>query len=176
MDVFVKIAEYEEDFKKQRSISDKKLILFGASYFTEVFFSYIPHIDYFCDFECNEKRDYHGIKQITLEEMAQLEDGVDILFAKTPQLDEFERFCILLVQYKIRAKVYNLFLNVAFPFLEEERKYSFEKKKERLRVRIVNYDNGWILSKFAERMNECLLQMGVDSDIAYTIEDRKSVV
>lgn len=173
--MFVKIAEYDENLKKQRKISDKKLILFGISYFSEMFFPYFPHIDYYCDFDYGEKKDYHGIRRITIEEMVQLKERVDILFAKTPQIDEFERFCIFLIENKIKAKVYNLFLNAAFPFLEDESNYSFKKKNERLRVRIVNYDRGWILSKFAERMNECLLQLGVDSDIAYTIDTKADI-
>lgn len=55
-------------------------------------------------------------------------------------------------------------------FLSSENlKYHYQEHENRLKVRIINYEGGgWILTKFADRMNECLLQMGIEVEIGMT--------
>lgn len=161
-----KIMSYENDFYKVTKLAPKPLIIYGAGSAGEKAIPYLEKIDYFCDKNAREIQENHGIKVLLPEEVKNVIDECYILVCVNKREKTFQAICDYLNDLDINAKVFNFYHNIAFHVFAEDDRYHFNKIDRPLRVRLVSYDRrGWILTKFAKKLEENLERLGVDVDI-----------
>lgn len=144
---------------------DKKVIVYGAGHTARENFNYMGHVDYFCDQRAKEIRAVNGIACIQPEELLNI-DGEMIILICIKRRDVVEEIKLLICELPISAEVFDYFENSSFScFNTLTYAYHFEPK-EKLRIHIVSENDGWILTKFATKLQEELSKLGQDADIS----------
>lgn len=162
------IADYEDDFRKAAvSEGSGKVVFCGTGAIFAKLLPYLPKGDFFWDLGGTLGPEFAGVPTIDLERLLQ-EKGELSLLVCFHKKNIFQNICELLEQSGLRAKIYDLYDNCAFELLKENDHYNYQEQSGHgpLRVRIVNYEGGgWILTKFAQRLEENLNNLGVQAQI-----------
>lgn len=163
----ITIADYEDDFQKIVTSREKGKIVFcgTAMIFNRLLF-HLPKGDYLWDVGGTLGEEFRGIQTISLEQLATMQEEIYLLVC-FDQKKVFQKICELLMQTEVHAKLYNLYDNCGFELLKDNYSYVYKDYQNKpLKVRIINYEGGgWILTKFAQRLKENLISLGVQADI-----------
>lgn len=148
-------------------ISDNKpIIVYGAGSVAKRQFGYLERVDYFCDKKAKEIKSLYGIEVILPSEVKEKCDDCHILVCINAGTKIYDEICDELNRLEINGDIFNYYDNVAFNVWHNTFSYNYKSGSRPLRVRLVSYDEyGWILTKFANRMEENLNKMGIDVDI-----------
>lgn len=165
-------SKYNDVFSDENA----KVIIYGAgcvgNYVRKV--GLVKAIDFFCDKNAERIKRLGNIKVIFPKELANLEGNLNILVCINDKNATMEMVQRELSQYKINARLYDFFDNLSFPNMNylELKNNKFEVSKDviinQLKINIVCYEDpdAWILGKFARKLNESLVKLGIDSKIS----------
>lgn len=146
-----------------------KIILYGAGNEGRKNYKNIGHIDFFCDQSAESIGKIDDITCLHPKELEQIKDKMIILIC-IRQKSIVNSICELLGTLQIDAEVFSFFDNPAFPMFDGSAfRYSY-RKKDKLKIRIIYLNDGWILGKFAKKLQEELYKLGQEVDIA-EVED-----
>lgn len=145
------------DFVKKHS--EYKVIIYGAGNIAQTNYKYFGHIDFFCDQNAKNIGNIENIPCITLEELSAFKDKMIILIC-IKNKNVVSEVCKVIEELNICAEVFCFFDNPAFQKFDFSKyKYNVEVK-EKLKIRIIYLDDGWIFGKFAYKLKEELDKMG----------------
>lgn len=164
------IVNIKDDyFDYVKNNPDCKIVVYGAGNEARKNYKYIGHIDYFCDQKAKSIGLIEDIPCLLPEELSGIRSKVIILIC-IKQAVVVEQVCLMLDKLQLDATVFYFFDNPGFPCYDVSPYMYVAKSKTSLRIRIVNRNDGWILNKFAIKLQEELKQLGQRVDIA-DIED-----
>lgn len=164
----VQLMEYEADFYAIRESSGRTLVLYGMGERAEALYPYFGNISYVCDKRAGSVRDFHGIKVIKPEELANLKRKLIVLICIKKEINR-KQVKEQLSCMDIDAMVFDVYDNVAFNCFHPQKK-ELQKEATLNRVRLVCASDGWILQKFAVRMREELQKKGIAADIGRCVD------
>lgn len=142
-----------------------KIVVYGAGNEARKNFKYIGHIDYFCDQRAKSIGTLEGIPCLLPEELAQIHEKMIVLIC-IRQVEVIDQICRLFDELQIDAEIFYFFKEPMFSNYDASPYLYSLRSKDRLRIRIVCENDGWILSKFARKLQEELRKLGQDADIA----------
>ncbi len=161
----IMVGGYEDNFLNIYSREKREFVLCGDEGTLYRLQPYLPPADFFWDV-LGRGGGFGDIPSVSFEQLIEIKELMYILVCFNDS-DLFESICDLLAHTQIQAGVFNVFHNCAFDFFRGNYEYVQRAPLNApMKVRIVNYEGGgWILTKFAQRMNENLNDMGVRSEI-----------
>lgn len=171
----LEIMSSQINFKEYVLSHPNIVVVYGAGTASKIAFPYIPQIDYYCDKNADKIISFNGKKVLHPKELESISSELIILVCINKKQSSFDEICNSLKQYKIKAKVFNYFNNIAFPCYIPKIKYQANTRKHSLKVRLVSYNPEWILGKFARKLNENLLSLGIQSDIGTCIDSSADI-
>lgn len=155
----------DDYFKYISSHPEHKVIVYGAGDMGRKYYKYVGCIDYFCDRRAKEIKNIDGIPCLLPEELKDIPCRMIILICVRDEGTAAQVF-ELLAGLNLDAEVFYFFNNCSFAGFDcspYQRKINL---KDRLRIRIICRDKSWIIGKFAGKLQEELLKLGQDVDIA----------
>ncbi len=154
--------KYEDDFNEYVRKGDRKLVIYGAGNAAQIVYPYLENVSYVCDQKADGKLKFHDLTVLQPEALQSLSEKVIILIC----VKDGKVRCQIketLKKYELDAKVFELYNNIAFDCFH---KTEYIRSSEKVRyVRLVCRDDGWIFTKFAQRMQEQLELKGVKAII-----------
>lgn len=162
----IEIANYNENFLEIIKKNDRKVIIYGAGSASRIAFPFLPKVHYYCDKNAENIKTINGVEVITPETLSKYNQLYYILVCVNKKRTTFQEICEFLESIRIRGKIFNYFHNIAFNCFQPLPPYKASVKGNSLRVRLISYDDGWILGKFARKLEEELRKLGVKVDIA----------
>lgn len=174
----IQVMEYEDSFTKMALETQDTIIIYGAGTVGKRILPYIDRVDYFCDKNAELIKEICKVPVLHPNEIVKLKSSISILVCVNKKEKTFREICNYLEELVINAKVFNYANNISFSIFKDQSNYTYHlrPKMKPLRVRIVSYDtNGWILEKFAKRLEENLKKMGVDVDIASFVDPKADI-
>lgn len=163
----VQFMNYEEDFYEFMRNTDRKLVIYGIGHAAQKVYPFLENISYACDKKADGKLLFHDLVVLKPEELQNLTEKIVILICiKRDSVRQQVRET--LSHYTLDANVFEFYDNIAFNCF---RKTEYMRCKVKINyVRLVCSDNGWILSKFANRMKEQLELRGIKAEIGNCID------
>lgn len=143
---------------------DLKVIVYGAGYYARRNLRYMGQVDYFCDRDAKRIDKVEGIPCLLPEELLEIDERMIILVC-VKQKDTADEISRILCGLPINAEVFSFFENTSFSSFDVSTYAYHFKAKDRLRIRIVSAEDGWILMKFARKLQEELNKLGQDVDM-----------
>ena len=147
-----------------RAHLDVPIVIYGAGDVARKNYKELGRIDFFCDKRAREICNIDGIRCITQRELENLNDKLIILIC-VEEKKIFHEICQELSKLEIIADVFYLFDNPAFAFFKYDSERPKEDIKEKLRIRLIYREDGWIFGKFAGKLKEELEKLGQDVSI-----------
>lgn len=161
-------------FEYVESNPECKVIVYGAGNEGRKNCKYIGRIDFFCDKRARDIGKINGISCLLPQELEKINERMIVLIC-IRQKSIVDSICEMLGRLQIDAEVFTFFNNPAFPVFDGSPfQYSY-RRKDRLKIRIIYLNDGWILGKFAKKLQEELSKLGQEVDIAEE-EDPKADV
>ena len=159
----VELIKYEDDFLELYKKEPKKIIAYGAGKCFEDNYDKLPQIEYVCD--KNVELVGCRIKGITVCQPEELYKHTKEIYIVvfTYSTDIFWEIFEQIKEYGISAKVLCIQNNIAFSYLYTNTIKSYKKLNctDAYTVNLVCGDKGWILRKFADRMESRLKERGI---------------
>lgn len=164
----VQIMDYTDDFYKIMDSSERTLILYGMGKRAEVLYPYFENISYVCDKRADETENFHGIAVIRPEHLESLKEKLAILICVKKEVYR-KQIKDMLSRMDMDAIVFDCYDNVAFPVFRPQKREELNNVVLN-KVHLVCTSEGWILRKFAVKMQEELLKKGIKADISNSID------
>lgn len=163
----MQIMEYKKNFFEELGRTDRALVLYGIGNVAKMVYPYMPKVSYVCDQKADGTLSFHGLPVRRPEELEQLSEPLIILVCVGDATVSRE-IADSLQKLDIDAAVFEYCNNCAFIKFEP---LIYESVEKEIRyVRLVCRDEGWILSKFANRMKEYLQQKGIRAEIGECVD------
>ncbi len=161
------LIRYEDDFLELYKRKPRKIIAYCAGKCFEDNYDRLPQIECVCDKNVEEGRKVKGIKVCCPEELSKYEEEIYIIVF-TYSTEIFWEVFDQISGYDISAEVLSIINNTAFDCLYGNTANSYKKinNAETYTVNLVCNDKGWILSKFANRMQQYLEKNGIQAFIS----------
>ncbi|RKI88655.1 glycosyltransferase family 1 protein [Parablautia intestinalis] len=168
MEKRIEIMDYQDDFYKIMSESERKLVLYGMGAVAENVYLHFTNIFCVCDRKARNGELFHGIPVIAPDDLEKMDEKLAILICVKKE-DYRTQIVDMLLSMNIDAFVFDFYNNSSFnTFRQQKRKII--KNACISKVRLVCSDNGWILCKFAEKMKEELLKSGIQAEIGKGVD------
>lgn len=161
--IAVNVKDDYFDYVKEHP--DCKIVVYGAGNEARKNYKYIGHIDYFCDQRAKSIELIEDIPCLIPEELAGIHGKIIIIIC-IRQTAITEQVCSILEKLQLDVVVFHFFDNPSFAQFDVSPYSYVVNPKDKLRIRIVNRKDGWILSKFAAKLQEELTRLGQEADIA----------
>jgi hypothetical protein len=163
----IKIAKYEDDFCAMYCQNKRKIIAYGAGNGLKRNFDKLTSIDYICDLNATEIKEFNGVRVIEPNELQDLKEPLYIIVFIYNSTTYME-VCNALKKYQIDAVIFHYFNNISFgySFWGTSKSYQLAEEHRKLSVNLVCQDGAWIFKKFADRMCEHLSQYDIDVAIS----------
>lgn len=164
----VQIMNYVDDFYAIRDSSERKIVLYGMGERAEALYPYAGKISYVCDKRADSVKDFHGITVIKPEDLENLKEKLIILICvKKERLRAQikEELCSI----DVDAMVFDIYDNIAFNFFHMQKREVL-KNGSLHKVRLVCPSEGWILQKFAVKMQDELKKKGIEAEIGKCVD------
>ena len=150
------------DYVKKHS--EYKVVVYGAGNMTRKNYKFMGHIDFFCDQNAKNIGKIGNISCLMPEELKKFNDRIIILICIKNKKVVFE-VCSMMEKQHINAEIFSFFQNPAFSQFDDS-EYIYEvNPKNKLKINIVYNDDGWILGKFAQKLQEELNKLGYEVSI-----------
>ncbi len=144
-----------------------KVVVYGAGGIARQNYKYFGHIDFFCDKKAKNIGNIGNVKCITPEELIAFKDKVIVLISIQDK-DSVKEVCKVLGNTEGGTEVFWFFKNPAFSRFDDSKYQNVIHARDQLKIRIVYRNDGWILGKFARKLQEELTKLGQLVDIAET--------
>lgn len=161
----IQIMSYEEDFYRYVENSLYPVVVYGAGTASQIAFPYFSRVDFFCDKNALTIKTFNKVPVLLPNELEKLNKKLIILVCVNKKSSTFEEICNNLNKQNIDAYIFNYYNNISFNCFHPIVSQINTEINKPLKVRLISYDNSWILSKFAKKLNENLLNLGVHSEI-----------
>lgn len=152
-------------FEYVKEHAGQKIIVYGAGYETKRNYKYIGKADYICDQRAKDIKMFEGIPCILPEDLKNFHEKIIILIC-IRRKDIVGQICLMLNSLQIDAEIFYYFDNKAFPHFEASDYLYSAVPKKKLKIRLIFNNDGWILEKFARKLQEELEKLGQEADIA----------
>lgn len=162
----IEIADYQQDFLQAVKEEHRLIVVYGAGTASRIAFPFLPDIFCYCDKNADSIVSLHGKKVIKPQKLSELNEKLYILVCVNKKESTFNQICKELEKLELDLKIFNYFNNIAFNCYLPSKPYEVVRSGSALRVRLVSYDKGWILNKFAVKLEQELKKMGVNVDVA----------
>ena len=153
---------------------EDKVVIYGAGDMGRKYYKYFEHVDYFCDQNAKKIKNIDGITCLLPEELKDIQCKMIILICVRDERVA-GKIAQVLGSLNLEAEIFYFFNKGSFA----EFSYSPYKRKlnlkDRLRIRIICTDGSWIIGKFARKLQEELLKLGQEVDIADEEEPKADV-
>lgn len=164
----VRIMNYMDDFTIIRDSSGYDVVLYGMGERAEALYPYLGKISYVCDQRADAAKDFHGIPVIIPEDLKRIKQQLLILICIKKEVYRTQ-IKEQLSHIDMDAMVFDIYDNVAFNCFHPQKKEVIKKGSLR-KVRLVCASEGWILRKFAVKMQEELNKRGIEADIGKCVD------
>lgn len=152
------------DYTKKNTVTK---IVYGAGNVVKSNYKLFGAIDFFCDRNADSIKNIAGIPCISPENLEKINNRLSILVCIANEAVFYE-ICTYLNTLEIDAEVFYLYKNPAFNCFQGCFKSYQVRPKDKLKIRIVYSQDGWIFGKFASKMEEELLKLGQEVSISNT--------
>lgn len=158
----LQFMKYDDDFYDHMRRDNRKLVIYGAGDAAQIVYPFLENVSYVCDRKADGTLKFHDLTVIPPENLDGLSEKVIILICAK---NENVRSQIKenLKRYNVDAKVFELYDNVSFNCFHKVSSICNGKKVNY--VRLICRDDGWIFTKFAQKMQEHLELKGVKAVI-----------
>lgn len=166
------IAPFGEDFYEKYRNERRLIVLYGAGKNMQRSWNCYPKVDFICDKNAGEIKEFNNIKVIFPEELTNFGESIYIIITIKNELIVNE-VVDLLSSMDIDAVIFKLADNVAFcdSFWGTMNSYVEQEGKGQLKVNLVCNDSGWIFKKFADRMKSVLEKKDVEVMISNCVRE-----
>lgn len=142
-----------------------KIIVYGAGQESKRKYKFIGHIDYFCDQKAKTIGRINNIPCLLPEELLHI-DGKMIILVCIRNEEIANQVCESLDSIRPDAEIFYFFRNTSFTEFDYSPYQRQLNLKECLRIRIICLDESWIIGKFARKLEEELIRLGQEVDVA----------
>lgn len=169
----VHFMEYKDNFIEFCKTGNRKNVIYGTSMFAESYARYIPEIAYVCNTYANKESIFMGMHVLSPKELENLDVELNIvIFSRVRK--STEEIKAVLSELTIEAYVFEFGNNIAFNCYRP--KLNSTNPIDLRYVRLVCYgDSGWIIEKFALRMQEQLERKGIKAVIGRTVDEAADI-
>ena len=161
----IRIARFEDDFKKKYKDEPRKVVIYGAGKGYEKNRDKFNHIDMICDINASSIE----IQGYTIHHPKDMETINEPIYISVTIMAKrvFFEVCDYLQSLSIDAVVFHLSDNISFTdnYWNSSKTYCVKGSNKPIRVNLVCEEKEWILHKFAIRMEEQLIRAGVDVQV-----------
>lgn len=170
----VKFMSFEDNYFDICKTLGYKTVIYGAGMYAKKAFPYLKNVSYICDIRADEIKELNGIPVISPTKLQTIEEILLIVIcvkseeARKEIKEELEKL-------SINACVFDYFNNVAFNHFKRKTLVKSEEKKGIRYVHLVCEDRGWILRKFAVRLQEELEKRGYKCSISDVAESSADI-
>ena len=161
----VKFMSFEDDYFDICETMGYKTVIYGAGMYARKAFPYLKNISWICDRRADEIGTLNGVPVIPPAKLQMTEETLLIVICVKSEVVRKE-IRETLEKMSINACVFDFFNNVAFRHFTKRILVASEEKKDIRYVHLVCEDRGWILRKFAVRMQEELERKGYECSIS----------
>lgn len=144
---------------------DYKNVVYGTGNMTKEYIKHLGHIDFFCDKRAKNIGNIENIPCLLPEELEKIYDKLIIVICIRQKSIAMEVYSEL-EKLKIDAEVFYFFESTTFLYFDDSPFLYQSKKKDILKIHIVNFSDGWIFEKFAARLKTELDNLGHEVDIS----------
>lgn len=169
----VQIMDYMDNFNAIRDSSGRKVVLYGMGERTESLYPYFGKISYVCDQKADSAKDFHGITVIKPEDLKNINEKLLILICVKKEVYRAQ-IKERLSHIDMDAMVFDFYDNIAFNCFHPQKRERLQKGVLK-KVRLVCASEGWILQKFAVKMQENLKKRGIEADIGKCVDDTADI-
>ncbi len=157
--------EKDDYFKYAEEHPENLIVVYGVTRLAVQNSNYIGHIDFFCDENAKNIGMVGKIPCILPSELEGLEKRLIIINCMRLE-DVSGKICSFLNTFRIEAELFHFYNNPAFLY-HDSIPFMYEwSMKDSLRICIVNVQDDWILSKFAQKLQKELVKLGQDAYIS----------
>ena len=162
----IRVAGYNENFTELYNSQKRKTIIYGLGDGYKLYKNHLPKPDMICDKRAAEIGTIDGVQVSLPEKMEKINEPFYIVVTVIG-INAFEEICDYLKVMDIEATVFHASNNVGIQcdsFWGTINTFQIDNSlaNKRVRINLVCDDSGWILNKFATRMESCLKEANVD--------------
>lgn len=161
----VKFMSFEDNYFDICRILGYKTVIYGAGMYAKKAFPYLKNVSYICDIRAGEIKELNGIPVISPTKLQTIEEILLIVICVKSE-EARKEIKAELEKLSMDACVFDYFNNVAFNHFKRKTLVNSVEKKDIRCVHLVCEDRGWILRKFAVRMQEELERQGYKCSIS----------
>lgn len=165
----MKLNRKENYYDYLKMHPEYKIVIYGAGSIARSNYKYFGHIDFFCDRNAGNIKNVDNIPCLTPEELSVYKDKM-IMLVCIKSRSTVDEVCRTIEKLAIDVEIFDFYDNPAFSRFDFSNYLYKLQKKDKLKIRIVYSEDGWIFGKFAGKLQEYLLKMGQIVDIA-NVED-----
>ena len=169
----MEIAKYSDDFNRRYAQEPRKTIVWGAGQGLKNYWKDLAHIDVICDVNAKQIKEINGFSVDEVSVLSDINEKIYIIVSvKSKEL--FYEICNSIHEYELEdVVVFHLFDNVAWgnDYWETAVSYQSVTNSDKMRVNIVCADSSWIFKKFTDRMQQQLMELGVDVSVSSVARD-----
>ena len=165
----VKWMSYEDDYFEMCETTGKNTVIYGGGVYGRRVLPYLKNVSYICDKHAAQMGKESAVKAITLKELEQLKESVLIVICVKSEKARQE-IKEELGKSSVNGYIFDYFDNIAFPVYREKTIGDFEENRKIRKIRLICDDKGWILNKFAVKMQEELESRGYCCSIGHEID------
>ena len=144
---------------------ESNVIVYGAGNEAIKNRKFVGRINYFCDQRANSIGMIDQIPCILPKELKEIQGNIVVLICIRNK-ESVGQICAALREIRPDTEIFYFFDNSSFAEFDFSLYARKVNVKDRLRIRIVCVDESWILGKFARKLQEELVKLGQDADIA----------
>ncbi len=169
----VRFMKYEDSIIEACNKGDRKIIIYGTGPYAESYSHYIPDISYACNTYSEGDALFKGLRVLSPQELEMIQEKM-IIIIFTKRQKSLQEMKALLSTLNIEADIYEFGNNIAFNCYHPEMEKQNPRKIRKIRL-ICYGDQGWILEKFALRMQEQLEKQGIETTIGRTVDENADI-
>lgn len=161
----VKFMSYEDNYYDFSKDSKYTTVIYGAGMYGKKVLPYLKNVSYICDKRADEIREVNGIPVISPTELHLLEESFLIVICVKSE-EVREEIKAELASLSINTLIFDYFDNVAFNLFTRKTLKCSETEKNIRFINLICEDVGWILEKFAIKMQEELKKQGYECSVS----------
>ena len=144
-----------------------KVIIYGAGNVARKYYRYFGHIDFFCDKNAKNIGSIDHIPCVTIDELTDF-NGKLIVLVCIQNRKIADEVCQSFENLGMHAELFYFYENVAFSRFDFSKYRYIPALKDKLKIRIVYSDDGWVFGKFANKLQDELTKMGHEVEVGDT--------
>lgn len=161
----IKINRKDNYFDYIDKNPDHKVVIYGIGENAKNNYMNLGKIDYFCDKKAKDINELDGIPCIIPEQLKSISSQLIIMITVKNE-NVVSEICSELSDLDIDAEVFIFFDNPAFQWFDCVNEPYDVVSRERLKIRIVYRDDGWIFGKFANNLMNELTKLGQEVSVS----------